>query len=157
MGASIDQDEKGEIAKSLERMVRVRLLFEGLVFNCQYLSDLKQLQAGWLKRVKDSRSVCELALVPWTKEILIGQVRRLKSANGLFSYSYFYPPTSTNPYADGNCDATGWSDWDAVKLWKARTLFTDDVEFSPEDAGRSDLDFTLSGCLKPWIEPALNH
>ena len=131
-GASMTKDEKVRIAKSLERM-RVDIIEAG--FPIASIGDFESVQAV-AKAVKDSR-VCGLARALDKDIDRAGEA--LKSANAsrihtFIATSPIHMQMKLRMQPDEVIE-------NAVKAVKRARLYTDDVEFSPEDAGRSDLDF----------------
>ena len=131
-GASMTKDEKVRIAKSLERM-RVDIIEAG--FPIASIGDFEAVQAV-AKAVKDSR-ICGLARALDKDIDRAGEA--LKSANAsrihtFIATSPIHMQMKLRMQPDEVIE-------NAVKAVKRARLYTDDVEFSPEDAGRSDLDF----------------
>lgn len=131
-GASMTRDEKVRIAKSLERM-RVDVIEAG--FPIASNGDFESVQAV-ARAVKDSR-VCGLA------RALDGDIDRaaeaLKPANAsrihtFIATSPIHMQKKLNMQPDQVIE-------NAVHAVKRARRYTDDVEFSPEDAGRSEPDF----------------
>lgn len=131
-GASMTRDEKVRIAKSLERM-RVDVIEAG--FPIASNGDFESVQAV-AKAIKDSR-VCGLA------RALDGDIDRaaeaLKAANAsrihtFIATSPIHMQKKLNMQPDQVIE-------NAVHAVKRARRYTDDVEFSPEDAGRSEPDF----------------
>ncbi|MDT8310901.1 MAG: 2-isopropylmalate synthase [Methylophaga sp.] len=131
-GASMTRDEKIRIAKVLERM-RVDIIEAG--FPIASVGDFEAVQAV-ANTIKDSR-VCGLARALDADIDRAGEA--LKGANASRIHTFI----ATSPIhmkmklrMEPNQVVEN-----AVKAVKRARKYTDDVEFSPEDAGRSDLDF----------------
>jgi len=131
-GASMTKDEKVHIAKALERM-KVDIIEAGFPIASE--GDFEAVKAV-AEAVKDS-TICGLARALARDISRAGEA--LKSANSSRIHTFI----ATSPIhmemklrmqpQDVLKQAV-----DAVKLSRQ---FTDNVEFSPEDAGRSELDF----------------
>ncbi|RKZ36312.1 MAG: 2-isopropylmalate synthase, partial [Gammaproteobacteria bacterium] len=131
-GASMTGDEKVRIAKALERM-KVDVIEAG--FPIASVGDFEAVQAV-ANVVKDS-TVCALA------RAADGDIDRaaeaLKGAASMRIHTFIatseiHMKEKLRMTPDQVVDA-------AVAAVKRACTFTDDVEFSPEDAGRSDPDF----------------
>ncbi|QSA96685.1 2-isopropylmalate synthase [Methylococcus sp. EFPC2] len=131
-GASMTRDEKVRIAKALERL-RVDVIEAG--FPAASPGDFESVQAV-ARAVKDS-TVCGLARALDKDIDRAGEA--LKEANSARIHTFIatspihmqrklnMPPEQVIEYA--------------VKAVKRARQYTDNVEFSPEDAGRSEEDF----------------
>ncbi len=131
-GASMTKDEKVRIAKALEKM-RVDVIEAG--FPIASIGDFEGVRAV-AKVVKDS-TVCGLARAMEADIARAGEA--LKEANSgrihtFIATSPVHMERKLRMTPDKVVEQAVW----AVK--RARD-FTDDVEFSAEDAGRSELDF----------------
>ena len=131
-GASMTKDEKVRIAKSLEKM-RVDVIEAGFPIASQGDFDAVQAVANV---VQDSR-VCGLA------RALDNDIKRAGEALAKANAGRIHTFIATSPIhmkmklrmePDQVVEQ-------AVKAVKLARQFTDDVEFSPEDAGRSEPDF----------------
>lgn len=131
-GASMTRDEKVRIAKSLERM-RVDVIEAG--FPIASNGDFESVQAV-AKAIKDSR-VCGLA------RALDGDIDRAAEALKPANASRIHTFIATSPIhmqKKLNMQPEQVIE-NAVHAVKRARRYTDDVEFSPEDAGRSEPDF----------------
>ncbi|MDH5357347.1 MAG: 2-isopropylmalate synthase [Gammaproteobacteria bacterium] len=131
-GASMTKDEKVRIAKSLERM-RVDIIEAG--FPIASVGDFESVQAV-ARAVQDSR-VCGLA------RALDGDIDRageaLKDANASRIHTFIATsPIHMKMKLRMEPDQVIEN---AVKAVQRARQYTDDVEFSPEDAGRSEPEF----------------
>ncbi len=131
-GASMTKDEKVHIAKALERM-NVDIIEAGFPIASE--GDFIAVQAV-AEAVKDS-TVCGLA------RALAKDISRAGEALKKASSSRIHTFIATSPIhmemkLRMQPDAVLKQAVDAVKL---AGKFTDNIEFSPEDAGRSELDF----------------
>lgn len=131
-GASMTKDEKVHIAKALERM-KVDIIEAGFPIASE--GDFEAVKAV-AEAVKDS-TVCGLA------RALGGDISRageaLKKANSSRIHTFIATsPIHMKMKLRMQPDDVLKQAVDAVKLSRQ---FTDNVEFSPEDAGRSELDF----------------
>lgn len=131
-GASMTKDEKVRIAKALERM-RVDIIEAG--FPIASVGDFESVQAV-ARTITDSR-ICALA------RALNGDIDRageaLKDANASRIHTFIATsPIHMKMKLRMEPDQVIEN---AVKAVKRARRYTDDVEFSPEDAGRSDTDF----------------
>ncbi|MFI3138064.1 MAG: 2-isopropylmalate synthase [Methylococcaceae bacterium] len=131
-GASMTRDEKVRIAKALERL-KVDVIEAG--FPAASLGDFEAVEAV-AKTIKDS-IVCGLA------RALDKDIDKAGAALVLAKRSRIHTFIATSPIhmqmklqmqPDEVIEH-------AVRAVKRARQFTDDVEFSPEDAGRSDEDF----------------
>ncbi|MCB2427537.1 2-isopropylmalate synthase [Methylophaga pinxianii] len=131
-GASMTKDEKVRIAKSLERM-RVDIIEAG--FPIASIGDFESVQAV-AKAVKDSR-ICGLARALDKDIDRAGEALKPANASRIHTFiatSPIHMQMKLRMQPDEVVE-------NAVKAVKRARQYTDDVEFSPEDAGRSDLDF----------------
>lgn len=131
-GASMTRDEKVRIAKSLERM-RVDVIEAG--FPIASNGDFESVQAV-ARAVKDSR-VCGLA------RALDGDIDRAAEALKPANASRIHTFIATSPIhmqKKLNMQPEQVIE-NAVHAVRRARRYTDDVEFSPEDAGRSEPDF----------------
>jgi 2-isopropylmalate synthase len=131
-GASMTKDEKVRIAKSLERM-RVDIIEAG--FPIASVGDFESVQAV-AKAVKDSR-ICGLSRALDNDIDRAGEA--LKEANASRIHTFI----ATSPLhmkMKLRMEPEQVIE-NAVKAVKRARRYTDDVEFSPEDAGRSDPEF----------------
>ena len=131
-GASMTSDEKLMIAKALEKM-RVDIIEAG--FPAASPGDFEAVKQV-AKEIKDS-TVCALARAvsgDLDKAAKAVQPARSGRIHTFIATSPIHMREKLRLTEDQVLERAVW----AVK--KARN-FTDDVEFSPEDAGRSDLDF----------------
>ena len=131
-GASMTRDEKVRIAKSLERM-QVDVIEAG--FPMASIGDFESVQAV-ANAVKDS-TVCGLARALDTDIDRAGEA--LKSANSARIHTFIatspiHMKSKLRMSEDQVVDQ-------AIKAVKRARGFTDNVEFSPEDAGRSEFEF----------------
>ena len=131
-GASMSKDEKVRIAKALERM-RVDIIEAG--FPIASVGDFEAVQAV-AKAVKDSR-ICGLARALDKDIDRAGEALKPANASRIHTFiatSPIHMQMKLRMQPDEVVE-------NAVKAVKRARQYTDDVEFSPEDAGRSDLDF----------------
>lgn len=131
-GASMTKDEKVRIAKSLERM-KVDIIEAG--FPIASVGDFESVQAV-ARAVTESR-VCGLARALGNDIDRAGEA--LKEANASRIHTFI----ATSPIhmkMKLRMEPEQVIE-NAVKAVKRALQYTDDVEFSPEDAGRSDPDF----------------
>ena len=131
-GASMTKDEKVRIAKILEKM-RVDVIEAG--FAIASLGDFEAVQAV-AKAVKDS-TVCSLARALDKDIDRAGEA--IKNANSprihtFIATSDIHMQMKLRMTPDEVVSQ-------AVRSVKRATKFTNNIEFSPEDAGRSDIDF----------------
>ncbi|MDH5408208.1 MAG: 2-isopropylmalate synthase, partial [Gammaproteobacteria bacterium] len=131
-GASMTKDEKVRIAKGLERM-RVDVIEAG--FPIASPGDFESVQAV-ARSIKDS-TVCGLARALDKDIERAGEA--LKGANSgrihtFIATSPIHMKMKLRMEPDQVVEQ-------AVKAVKLARQFTDNVEFSPEDAGRSETDF----------------
>ena len=131
-GASMTRDEKVRIAKVLEKM-RVGVIEAG--FPVASPGDFDSVQAV-ARAIRDS-TVCALA------RAIEGDIDRAASAIESANSGRIHTFLATSPIHMKEKlrltpeDVLKQAEW-AVRYARQ---FTDDVEFSPEDAGRSDVDF----------------
>jgi len=131
-GASMTKDEKVHIAKALERM-RVDVIEAGFPIASQ--GDFEAVQAV-AEAVKDS-TVCGLSRALARDISRAGEA--LKKANSSRIHTFIATsPIHMEMKLRMQPDDVLKQAVDAVKTARK---FTDNVEFSPEDAGRSELDF----------------
>lgn len=131
-GASMTKDEKVRIAKSLERM-RVDIIEAG--FPIASVGDFEAVQAV-ANAVTESR-VCGLARALDNDIDRAGEA--LKGANASRIHTFIATsPIHMKMKLRMEPDQVVEN---AVRAVKRARQYTDDVEFSPEDAGRSDPDF----------------
>jgi len=131
-GASMTKDEKVHIAKALERM-KVDIIEAGFPIASE--GDFEAVQAV-AEVIKDS-TVCGLSRALARDISRAGEA--LKKANSSRIHTFIATsPIHMEMKLRMQPDDVLSQAVDAVKL--ARN-FTDNVEFSPEDAGRSELDF----------------
>lgn len=131
-GASMTRDEKVRIAKALERM-RVDVIEAG--FPVASLGDFESVQAV-AEAVKDSR-VCALARALDKDIDRAGEALRGANAARIHTFiatSPIHMEMKLRMSPDQVMEQ-------AVKAVKRARQYVDDVEFSPEDAGRSEVDF----------------
>jgi len=131
-GASMTAEEKLRIAKALEKM-KVDVIEAGFPISSE--GDFLAVQ-GIARAVKDS-VVCGLARTGALDINRAGEA--LKDANASRIHTFI----ATSPlHMRDKLQMTPDQVFDhAVSAVKLARNFTDSVEFSPEDAGRSDLDF----------------
>jgi 2-isopropylmalate synthase len=131
-GASMTKDEKVRIAKALERM-RVDVIEAGFPIASQ--GDFESVEAV-AKTIKDS-TVCGLARALDKDINRAGEaLKHAKSAriHTFIATSPIHMEKKLRMQPDEVVEQ-------AVKAVKLARSFTDNVEFSPEDAGRSEPDF----------------
>ncbi|MDA1107922.1 MAG: 2-isopropylmalate synthase [Proteobacteria bacterium] len=131
-GASMTREEKIRIAKSLERM-RVDVIEAG--FPVASVGDFESVQAV-ANVIKDS-TVCALARA--LDKDIDRAAEALKGAQSRRIHTFI----ATSPiHMEKKLKMTPEQVLEqAVKAVKRARQYTDDVEFSPEDAGRSETDF----------------
>ncbi|MCK5715769.1 MAG: 2-isopropylmalate synthase, partial [Nitrosomonadaceae bacterium] len=131
-GASMTKEEKVRIARQLERML-VDIIEAG--FPAASNGDFKAVKAV-ADAIKDS-TVCGLARA--TKEDINRAGEALKGANSARIHTFI----ATSPiHMERKLRMSPDQVLEqAVKAVKWASQYTDNVEFSPEDAGRSDIDF----------------
>jgi 2-isopropylmalate synthase len=131
-GASMTKDEKVRIAKSLERM-RVDVIEAG--FPIASVGDFESVQAV-ANAVKDSR-ICGLARALDKDIDRAGEALKDANASRIHTFiatSPIHMKMKLRMEPDQVIE-------NAVRAVKRARQFTDDVEFSPEDAGRSEPEF----------------
>ncbi|ADE13839.1 2-isopropylmalate synthase [Nitrosococcus halophilus Nc 4] len=131
-GASMTREEKVRIAKALERM-GVDVIEAGFPVASQ--GDFEAVQAV-AKAVRESR-VCGLARALGADIDRAGEVLAEAEAARIHTFiatSPIHMKMKLRMEPDQVLEH-------AVKAVKRARKYTDDVEFSPEDAGRSDIDF----------------
>ncbi len=131
-GASMTKDEKVRIAKALERM-RVDVIEAG--FPIASTGDFEAVKAV-AKAVKDSR-VCGLSRALDTDIDRAGEALKPANASRIHTFiatSPIHMKMKLRMEPDQVIE-------NAVRAVKRARQYTDDVEFSPEDAGRSETDF----------------
>ncbi len=131
-GASMTREEKVRIARQLERM-RVDIIEAG--FPAASNGDFESVQA--VARAIKNSTVCGLA------RALERDVQRAGEALADASSARIHTFIATSPiHMEKKLRMSPEQVIEqAVKAVKWARRYTDDVEFSPEDAGRSDLDF----------------
>ncbi len=131
-GASMTRDEKIRIAKSLERM-RVDIIEVG--FPTASVGDFEAVQA--VARVVKDSTICGLA------RALKGDIERASEALKPAASARIHTFIATSPiHMQRKLRMTEDQVIEqAVSAVKLARQYTDDVEFSPEDAGRSEFDF----------------
>jgi len=131
-GASMTRDEKVRIAKALERL-KVDVIEAGFPIASQ--GDFESVQSV-AEAIKDS-TVCGLARALDKDIDRAGEA--LKAANSSRIHTFIATsPIHMQMKLRMEPDQVVEQ---AVRAVKRARQFTDNVEFSPEDAGRSDLDF----------------
>jgi len=131
-GASMTKDEKVRIAKILEKM-RVDVIEAGFAIASQ--GDFEAVQAV-AKAVKDS-TVCSLARALDKDIDRAGEA--IKNANSARIHTFI---ATSDIHMQMKLRMTPDEVVSqAVRSVKRATKFTSNIEFSPEDAGRSDIDF----------------
>ena len=131
-GASMTKDEKVRIAKILEKM-RVDVIEAG--FSIASQGDFEAVQAV-SRAVKDS-TVCSLARALDKDIDRAGE--SIKGANSARIHTFI---ATSDIHMQMKLRMTPNEVVNqAVRSVKRATKFTDNIEFSPEDAGRSDIDF----------------
>ena len=141
-GASMTKDEKVRIAKILEKM-RVDVIEAGFAIASQ--GDFEAVQAV-AKAVKDS-TVCSLARALDKDIDRAGEAIKNTNSGRIHTFiatSDIHMQMKLRMTPDEVVAQ-------AVRSVKRATKFTNNIEFSPEDAGRSDIDF-----LCRIIESAIN-
>jgi 2-isopropylmalate synthase len=126
------KDEKVRIAKALERM-RVDVIEAG--FPIASTGDFEAVQAV-AKAVKDSR-ICGLSRALDADIDRAGEALKLANASRIHTFiatSPIHMQMKLRMEPDQVIE-------NAVRAVKRARQYTDDVEFSPEDAGRSETDF----------------
>jgi len=141
-GASMTKEEKVRIAKQLEKL-RVDVIEAG--FPAASQGDFESVQA--VASVVKNSIVCGLARAVESDIVRAGEAIKQANAGRIHTFiatSPIHMEKKLRMTPDQVVERAIW----AIK--RARD-FTDDVEFSPEDAGRSELDF-----LCRVIEAAIN-
>jgi len=141
-GASMTKEEKVRIAKQLEKL-RVDIIEAG--FPAASQGDFESVHAV-ASAVKDA-TICGLARAVENDIVRAGEAIKPANSGRIHTFiatSPIHMEKKLRMTPDQVVERAVW----AIK--RARD-FTDDVEFSPEDAGRSDLDF-----LCRVIEAAIN-
>jgi len=131
-GASMTRDEKVRIAKALERM-RVDVIEAG--FPIASPGDFEAVQAV-ARAIKDS-TVCGLSRALDKDIERAGEALREANSGRIHTFiatSPIHMKMKLRMEPDQVLEQ-------AIRAVKKARQFTDNVEFSPEDAGRSDLDF----------------
>lgn len=131
-GASMTRDEKVHIAKALERM-RVDVIEAGFPIASQ--GDFEAVQAV-AEAVKDS-TVCGLSRALERDISRAGEALKKANSSRIHTFIATSPIHMEMKLRMQPDDVLK----QAVQAVKTARKFTDDVEFSPEDAGRSELDF----------------
>ncbi len=131
-GASMTRDEKVYIAKALERM-RVDVIEAGFPIASQ--GDFEAVQAV-AEAVKDS-TVCGLSRALERDISRAGEALKKANSSRIHTFIATSPIHMEMKLRMQPDDVLK----QAVQAVKTARKFTDDVEFSPEDAGRSELDF----------------
>ena len=131
-GASMTLDEKVRIAKSLEKM-RVDVIEAGFAFASP--GDFKSVQAV-ANTIKDS-TICSLARAMDKDIDTAGEA--LKGANSSRIHTFIATSRIHMQYKLKMTEDEVVEN--AIKAVKRARNWTDNVEFSPEDAGRSEIDF----------------
>ncbi|MGB1581103.1 MAG: 2-isopropylmalate synthase [Nevskiales bacterium] len=131
-GASMTKDEKVRIARNLERL-KVDVIEAG--FAIASPGDFEAVQAV-AREIKDS-TICSLARAN------PGDIERAAEALKPAARSRIHTFIATSPIhmREKLCMEPDEVVRSAVEAVKLARNFTDDVEFSPEDAGRSEPDF----------------
>ncbi len=141
-GASMTRDEKVRIAKALERM-RVDIIEAG--FPVASPGDFEAVQAV-ARAVRESR-VCGLARALERDIDRAGEALRDAAASRIHTFIATSPIHMKMKLRMEPDQVLA----QAVQAVRHARRYTDDVEFSPEDAGRSDIDF-LCRVLEAVIE-----
>ena len=141
-GASMTRDEKVRIAKALERL-KVDIIEAG--FPAASPGDFEAVQAV-AEAIKDSR-VCGLARALDRDIDQAGRALKNASSSRIHTFIATSPIHMKMKLKMSPDDVVEH----AVKAVKRARQFTDNVEFSPEDAGRSEEDF-LCRILEAVIE-----
>lgn len=131
-GASMTKEEKVRIAKQLEKL-RVNVIEAG--FPAASQGDFESVQAV-AAAVKDS-TVCGLARAVENDIVRAGEAIKPANSGRIHTFIATSPIHMEKKLKMSPDEVVERAVW-AVK--RARD-FTDNVEFSPEDAGRSELDF----------------
>lgn len=131
-GASMTADEKLRIAKALERM-KVDVIEAG--FPISSPGDFEAVR-GIARQVKDS-VVCGLARANEKDIARAGEALKDANASRIHTFIATSPLHMREKLQMDPEDVLA----QAIRAVKYARQFTDNVEFSPEDAGRSELDF----------------
>ncbi len=131
-GASMTRDEKVRIAKALERM-RVDVIEAG--FPVASPGDFEAVQAV-ARTVRESR-ICGLARALEKDIDRAGEALREAAASRIHTFIATSPIHMKMKLRMKPDEVLA----QAVQAVRHARRYTDDVEFSPEDAGRSDIDF----------------
>jgi len=131
-GASMTKDEKVRIAKALERM-QVDIIEAG--FPIASVGDFEAVQAV-ASAIKDSR-VCGLSRALEKDISRAGEALKPAAASRIHTFIATSPIHMQMKLRMQPDEVLR----QAVEAVKFARQFTDDVEFSPEDAGRSETDF----------------
>ncbi len=131
-GASMTKEEKVRIAKALEKL-KVNVIEAGFPIASQ--GDFEAVRAV-AKVIKDS-TVCGLARA--LEKDIEQAAEALKNANSMRIHTFL--ATSPLHMERKLCMQPDEVLAQAVKAVKHARNYTDNVEFSPEDAGRSEIDF----------------
>jgi 2-isopropylmalate synthase len=131
-GASMSKEEKIRIARQLERM-RVDVIEAG--FPASSDGDFDAVQAV-ARAIKDS-TICGLARANEKDERRCGEAVRVAKSPRLHTFIATSPIHMEKKL---RMEPTQVVD-QAVRAIKWARDYTDNIEFSPEDAGRSDIDF----------------
>jgi 2-isopropylmalate synthase len=131
-GASMTKEEKVRIAKALEKM-HVDIIEAGFAIASQ--GDFEAVQA--IARVVKDSTVCSLSRA--LEKDIDRAAEALKDANSFRIHTFL----ATSPiHMEMKLHMTPDQVVEqAVKAVKHARNYTDNVEFSPEDAGRSEIDF----------------
>ncbi len=131
-GAAMSRDGKVRIAKALERL-RVDVIEAG--FPISSIGDFESVQAV-AKTIKDSK-VCALARALEHDIDRAGEALQGATAPRIHTFI-----ATSNIHMERKLHMNPEQVIEqAVKAVKRARQYTDDIEFSPEDAGRSELDF----------------
>ena len=131
-GASMTKDEKVRIAKALEKM-RVDIIEAGFPIASQ--GDFESVKA--VAAVIKNSTVCGLARALEKDINRAGEALKLAESSRIHTFIATSPIHMKMKLRMQPDDVLA----QAVDSVKMARKFTDDVEFSPEDAGRSELDF----------------
>ncbi len=131
-GASMTKEEKLRIARALERM-RVDVIEAGFPIASQ--GDFEAVQTI-AKTIKDS-TVCGLARATDSDIDRAGEAVKPANSSRIHTFIATSPIHMEKKLRMQPDDVVAA----AIKAVKRARQFTDDVDFSPEDAGRSEIDF----------------
>jgi 2-isopropylmalate synthase len=131
-GASMTLDEKVRIAKVLEKM-RVDVIEAGFAFASP--GDFKAVQAV-ANTIKDS-TICSLARAMDKDIIAAGEALKNANSSRIHTFIATSPIHMQHKLKMSEDEVVA----NAIKAVKRARNWTDNVEFSPEDAGRSEIDF----------------